>query len=219
MSTHPPVAGATGIMYRLREHTAAQHAHAESRPLEQAMFKGLLPKEIYVAWLGQRLMMHRALEAAARRLLDSDARVRPILSTDLFQEPNLVADLRHLGVDPESVPPCESAERFALDVTETEQRLPAAVLGHYYVFEGSKNGARMLARVAGRAYQLTSDAGMRYLDPHGDQQRPLWMQFKAAMDAADFTEAELDAMVAAAGRTFDFVSGVDDELYAGAPAR
>lgn len=77
----------------------------------------------------------------------------------------------------------------------------------------------MLARVAGRAYQLTSDAGMRYLDPHGDQQRPLWMQFKAAMDAADFTEAELDAMVAAAGRTFDFVSGVDDELYAGAPAR
>lgn len=201
-------------MARLRASTAEHHARAEGRRLEQALAAGSLPRDIFVAWLGQRFAMHTLLEPAVARLVASDARMHGLIPAELYQAANLRADLQHFGLNEESLDPCRAAAEFVADIKRTEAASPVGLLGHFYVFEGSKNGARMIARVAGPAYGITSERGMRYLDPHGSQQRTLWAEFKARMDAIDFTARELDAMVAAAGRTFDFVSAVDDELYA-----
>ena len=84
-------------------------------------------------------------------------------------------------------------------------------MGIYYVFEGSKNGARYIAKALAKQAGITA---LKYLDPHGEAQRGLWMKFKADMDAIPWTPAEQDSMVRAAQATFSAISRLDDEIHA-----
>jgi len=88
----------------------------------------------------------------------------------------------------------------------------------YYVFEGSKNGARYLVKRVAATYDLKPGPGLLYLDPHGEQQPALWAQYKARMDAAGFSPQDQDAIVAAAQQTFDLVAEVDDQVQAASTA-
>lgn len=206
-----------GLMQRLREETLEQHKRAESRPFEQAMVRGSLPREQYAAGLGQRYLIHHALESALDQLAASDPRARQVLHSELYQTQNASADLRFYGIDPAIVRALPATLRMSTLIDDLAQNRPAALLGVYYVFEGSKNGARYIARSVARAYQLTGPDGLRYLDPHGEQQRPLWEAFKQRMDQAGFSNPEMDEMVAAAQATFDCIADLDDELMAAAP--
>ena len=100
-----------------------------------------------------------------------------------------------------------------LDVRAAADQNPMSLLGVYYVFEGSKNGARFVAKRIAPALGVGEAGGLRYLDPHGDEQRTLWREFKARMDNAGFSPTDQDAMVSAAKMTFDAVSAIDDELH------
>jgi len=201
------------IMARLREGTWPQHQHAESRPLEQELAAGKLPREQYVAMLAQRLLIHRHLEHALRALRASDLRVADVVREELMQEENLRRDLAHFGVDADAVQPAAATKRLVGEVDRLVSEHPIALLGVYYVFEGSKNGARMVARALRGAYGLADGPGLLYMDPHGEQQRPLWADFKAKTDAVDLDETEQDAIVRAAQLTFTLVSDLDEELH------
>lgn len=203
-----------GIMDRLRNETATHHQRAESRAYEQALFQGTLPRPLYVAGLSQRFLMHEALEQRVRELIAARPALAPIVPEALLQTPNLRADLRHFDVAPESLRPTAATRRFIAAVNAAARDNPLALLGFYYVFEGSKNGARILAGRVKQAYALGDSDGSRYLDPHGAQQRPLWQEFKQQMDAAGFGPADQDAMVAAAKLTFDCIAELDDEVMA-----
>jgi heme oxygenase len=207
-----------GIMDRLRQATWPQHQHAEGRELQRALAKGALPCDTYIELLGQRLLIHCPLERELRRLRDADTRLRDVVREELFQESNLRRDLAHFAVNPDDVVPASATRRLIAEIGRMAKKQPVALLGHYYVFEGSKNGARMIASALRDAYELPSPEGLCYVDPHGSQQRVLWKAFKAAMNAVDFTEREQEAMVAAARCTFTLVSELDDELYAPTPA-
>ncbi len=202
-----------GIMGRLREETAEQHQRAESNPFEQAMVRGVLPRDSYVQMLEQRYLIHRCLEQHVRELRESHPFVGQVVLDTLFQEQNLAEDLAHFHVDPGTVTPLRATQALIEDIQATAAQTPLALLGFYYVFEGSKNGARFVAKRVGTSLELTSGAGMRYLDPHGDQQRPLWMDFKARMDGCGFQATDQDAMVEAAKRTFERIIDLDHELY------
>ena len=78
------------------------------------------------------------------------------------------------------------------------------------MFEGSKNGARYIARALAKQAGVTA---LKYLDPHGELQRELWLKFKATMDAIAWTPAEQDSMVQAAQATFASISSLDDEIH------
>jgi heme oxygenase len=87
-------------------------------------------------------------------------------------------------------------------------------MGIYYVFEGSKNGARYIAKAMAKAWGKADTTRFRYLDPHVDSQRGLWMKFRSDMDAIPWTAAEQDQMVKAAQSTFDAISSLDDAIHA-----
>ncbi len=199
-------------MLMLREATRAQHDAAEGGELQRALARGELPVERYQAWLGQRMLVHCSLEAHFRRLAQSDARIAAIMRDELYQETNLQEDMTHFGIDPASAMPLPSTTRFLSELDNWAAEEPIGLLGAYYVFEGSKNGAAFLVKALRRAYGLTGTNGLRYLDPHGARQRPLWQEFKQAMDAAGFTDAEADTLVRTAQRTFDLIAACDDEL-------
>lgn len=203
------------IMTRLREQTAEAHKNAEEHALERALVAGSVSRVLYAQYLGQRYLVHKALEAVVREVCAADARFKGLIPESLMQEGNLEADLKHLGLRAADVEPCDATRALIEDIERTATETPAGVLGHYYVFEGSKNGARFIARALIGSLGLRPGPGLLYLDPHGEAQRPLWMEFKQRMDALALTGAERDAMVSAAQRTFTAVRAIDDELYSG----
>jgi heme oxygenase (biliverdin-IX-beta and delta-forming) len=205
-------AAPTGIMGRLKSETAEQHAVAEAKPLEAALIAGSIDHGQYKAYLAQRWLIHRELEAATDRALALDGRLNSLGLPGLYQTANLEADLAHLGVDPASVEPMKGSENLRSLINNAGS--PAVLMGIYYVFEGSKNGARYIARALGKAWGKSDLEGMKYLDPHGEAQRGLWMKFREDMNAIDWTADEQDQMVKAAQETFDAISALDDEIHA-----
>ncbi len=209
MNTAAPTASA-GIMGRLKSETAAQHAEAESKPLEAALVSGAIGLDQYKKYLAQRWLIHRDLEAATDAALKKDARLQSLGLPDLYQTKNLESDLAQLGVDQKSIQPMKGATKLIAEIKNAPT--PAALMGIYYVFEGSKNGARYIAKALGGRARITA---LKYLDPHGEAQRGLWMKFRADMDAIAWTPAEQDSMVKSAQATFTSISSLDDEIHAG----
>lgn len=203
------------VMRRLRDETAALHQHAESRALEQAMVTGTVSREVYSEVLSQRLLIHAALEKHIRALAQRDSRIALIIRETLFQENNLRQDLAVLGVDATTIVPRKATRALVAEIQRLGAEDPLSLLGIYYVFEGSKNGARYIARKLRPALGLQPGPGALYLDPHGEQQRPYWEEFKKAVDQAGFSATEADGMVAAAKITFEMIAALDDEMYPG----
>jgi heme oxygenase len=206
--TSPAAPNPDGIMARLKAGTAAQHAVAESKPLEAALIEGSIGRAQYEKYLSQRWLIHRELEAATDRALRTDNRLVSLGLPSLYQTQNLEADLAHLQSNLESIRPLPGATKL---IQEIQKAAPATLMGIYYVFEGSKNGARYISKSLAKSGQTA----LRYLDPHGEQQRPLWMKFRADMDSISWTPAEQDQMVKAAQATFDAISSLDDAIHAG----
>lgn len=197
-------------MVRLKEGTAAQHAEAESKPLEAALVSGAIGREQYKKYLSQRWLIHRALESATDQALKKDPRLNSLGLPGLYQTKNLESDLTQLGVDLKSIQPLQGATRLIAEIKDASS--PATLMGIYYVFEGSKNGARYIAKALGGKAGITA---LKYLDPHGEAQRGLWMKFKADMDAISWTLTEQNSMVKSAQATFSAISSLDDEIHAG----
>ena len=197
-------------MGRLKSDTAAQHAEAESKPLEAALVSGAIGLDQYKKYLAQRWLIHRELESTTDQALKKDSRLGSLGLPDLYQTKNLEADLAQLGVDLKSIQPMKGATKLIAEIKNAPT--PAALMGIYYVFEGSKNGARYIAKALGGRARITA---LKYLDPHGEAQRGLWMKFRADMDAIAWTPAEQDSMVKSAQATFTSISSLDDEIHAG----
>ena len=200
----------TGIMGRLKAETAEQHAIAEAKPLEAALVAGSIDHDQYKQYLGQRWLIHRELEAATDRALAEDQRLSQLGLPGLYQTANIEADLGYLGVETSTIEPLKGAQNLVGTIQQAPS--PAVLMGIYYVFEGSKNGARFIARALGKAWGKTDGEGMKYLDPHGEAQRGLWMKFREDMNAIDWSSEEQDTMVKAAQHTFDAISALDDEI-------
>jgi len=199
-------------MARLKAGTAAQHAVAESKPLEAALIEGSIGQAQYQKYLSQRWLIHRELEAATDRALTTDPRLASLNLASLYQTKNLEADLDQFPTDQKSIQPLPGAAHL---IQEIQKASPATLMGIYYVFEGSKNGARFIAKAMAKAWGKADTTGFRYLDPHGEAQRGLWMKFRSDMDAIPWTPAEQDQMIKAAQATFDAISSLDDAIHAG----
>ncbi len=222
------------IMDQLRDETRGQHDRIERTAFAAALASGRLPREAYVESLAQLLVVHRALERHLRAAAGGgpsahrdggraepdgrggghcDARVRAVVREHQFQEANLRADLGHFGRDAEAI----AAHRAALDLVEDIERTaaerPVGLLGHYYVLEGSKNGAKFLAPRVREAYRLVDGRGAAYLDPYGTEQRARWAEFRAAMNGLDLSEGERAEILRAAGATFTALTRMYDGLY------
>lgn len=210
--THAPATPAieAGVMPVLRDSTADLHQAAEQSAFQQALVRGVLPREMYVKWLGQMLHLHRALETALRSAMSGGGPVARVVHEWQFQEPRLLEDLKFFGAaEPSGALP--SVREFARWIGVADG---VELLGAHYVLEGSKNGGRYIAKGVRRAFALAGDDGVRHLDPYGEAQRERWTEFKAAMTAEEFSAGDTARMVEAARRMFRTVTQLGDELAA-----
>ncbi len=78
-----------------------------------------------------------------------------------------------------------------------------SIVGPIYVFEGAKNGGRILSR-------HLSDLGLPclHLNPDGALQPERWRRFKLAIDRIECSAAERDQIVSTANQTFGLLEAV-----------
>lgn len=200
------------IMARLRAETHAEHKLAEGSEFEQALVSGRVSRQAFVAYLQQRQFIHAALDPAVTGLAADQARFTNLIPSALLQSPNLAKDLEFYEASTGATALSPTAE-FVSEIATLDGARCVSLLGVYYVFEGSKNGARYIARAVQRSLGLTPPDGLRYLDPHGPQQRDLWTAFKERMNAIEFTKVEQDLMVKAAKRAFGAVRAIDSAIW------
>jgi len=199
-------------MLVLRTETAEHHRRAEQHEFQQQMVRGTLPQPLYVRWLGQMLLVHAALEAHLARLVAREPLLGTVFDTSRHKAPALRADLAHFGTGEDAVPLPATTKLVEL-FNRLWREAPRALLGAYYVLEGSTNGSKFIARRVRPAYGLAATGpGSAYLDPYGDLQPARWQGFKAAMDALDLPAADVTRMTGAAQQTFDAIRELGAEL-------
>lgn len=209
MITTPP--DARSIMLRLREDTAELHRRAEQSRLQRQLVRGQLARDAYTAWLGQMHLIHTALDHALQSAQQQDSRLARVVRPEQLHAANIAADLQFFGSDAQSIEPLPATSAFIVFIEKTGT-IPSAILGIHYVLEGSKNGARYIAKAIQRAFSLEWPAGLQALDPHGEEQPALWGAFKQRMDELPLDDEERAAIIQAACATFDFITRMNDEL-------
>lgn len=199
-------------MTELRTATAEHHERAEHHPFQRDLAKGRASVDLYASYLGQLLLVHRALWSALTLAASHDARIAAVVEPWQHDEPRLLEDLASFGVDPCDVSPSPSTESLVAHIGRLAASNPVSLLGMHYVLEGSKNGGRFIAVNVRRAYALEGPAGTRYLDPYGEAPSARWQAFKASMDAQVFTSEEHRSMADAARGMFDAIAAISDDV-------
>jgi heme oxygenase len=198
----------------LKTATAEAHRHAESRELQRQLLRGRLAPRLLVRYLGQLHRVHAELE----RLLD--AAPRAAVWTDWSDarrhSRRLAQDLAVLGASEDTTAPTPTARRLLTDIGIAAERDPAALVGSFYVLEGSMNGNRFIVRALRQGSTGDRRCTFAYFDPYGDAQPTTWTAFKAALDAAPLDLQQQRAAVEAAQRLFQAIADISDEVMADA---
>jgi len=216
MPSSAPTCPFSGVMGRLKTETAALHDRAERCEFQKLLASGRLARDLYVANLGQLLLVHRAVEAGLRQLLSLRPEVARLVTPDQFHSERLIADRAFLGAHDEPRP-VEGAAWLIERIRQESAPAPISILGFHYVLEGSTNGGRFIARGVRRGYGLELD-GTRYLDPYGEEQPARWGAFRSAMSDLPLAPGECDLLVRCAADTFEGIRRIGENLLAPASA-
>lgn len=204
----------------LRERTSVDHIAAERHPLQAALVRGVLPREVFVAYIGQLFVVHRVLEAALDRLIRGQplGPIAQVVAPEQFQTRSLREDLEAFGQPAESVDPLPETQAVIDQLLAMEHEQPLALLGAWYVLEGSRNGGVFIARSVRRAYQLTPGRGDRYWDGYGEAQRERWAAWKSAIDRAPITPEQTPVLVEGARGMFRSIAHIGSGVMSAAPS-
>lgn len=63
-----------------------------------------------------------------------------------------------------------------------------------------------------KAWGVEDDAGFRYLDPYGNDQRPMWDAFKTKLNEIELSEDEKSAIVAGARSMFEHIIAIHKDF-------
>lgn len=205
MTTTPNATDPRPLGQRLKEDNWDLHQQAERDTLPQHLVQGTIPRETYVELLGQMWLVAKALDGAIVETRESVPVLKELVADIQLQTPYLEEDLAHWGVDTQTLSPMAGTAGLIEDIERSKTESPIRLFGLHYVREGANNGNKYVAMKMRRAWGIEDTAGFRYLDPYGDQQRPLWESFKTRLDTIELTESEKTEIVAAARSMFEHI--------------
>jgi heme oxygenase len=192
-----------------KEKTRDLHEVVEHHPFQQELLKGSLPRERYVAFLGEMHAIHTTLDAALATHGETSKVLRRVLANYSSQKPFLEDDLAFFGQEAASLIERTklagmkpAAEGFSQRLMRTLSENPIGLLGFLYVLEGSRNGGRVIARCVRNAYPLSDGRGTAFLDPYGENQRERWQRFKGSLDNLVLSETDRAGVVEGARVAF-----------------
>ena len=191
------------LTLELKEKTRQQHDDAEHHGLHAVMFgsQGVdAARAAYVGTLQQHLHIQIAFERELRALAKNSPLFATVVHDEHYHLAALREDLHAFGAaDVDATP---GTQHFVAYIEHAARSNPLALLGVFYVFEGSTNGGTIIAMRVRELLGLEGDQGTRFINPHGNQVRPIWMKWKTSVDALTLTDAERDAAIAGAQEAF-----------------
>ena len=187
------------IAERLKTETRPHHDRMEGDPLSRTLLNPAVTVAEYTHALAIYHGFYAPLEAKLAAATDWAA-----LGFDWAarrKTPLLERDLRALGVS-------------ALALAELPQcpdlpELPdlAHALGSMYVLEGATLGGQLMARHMQTHLGLSAEHGCAFFNSYGAALGPMWKGFKAFLEGQQFTPHDADAVIHAAGQTYDAMRG------------
>jgi len=95
----------------------------------------------------------------------------------------LIQDLEHLGLEPDhsKAPQLPSVESFP------------ALLGSFYVIEGSTMGGQFIAKHLNKTLGLSPEAGCRFFSSYQEKVMPYWKAYQALLEKAESPEIVVHA--------------------------
>lgn len=202
----------------LKERTREAHARAEKHPVQTRMVKGEVTRAEYAAWLGQMLPVWRAVDAGLSALAARDPRVAAMVKPYHAHAERVAADLKFLGQCGGCHPALPATARFVELVNRAASSGGPGLVGIWYVLEGSANGGRFIAKALSRGLNIAGPEGLTSFDPHGERQREYWQAWRAGLDSQSFDEAEREAIIHAAGATFEAITGIMEDMSGPTPS-
>jgi heme oxygenase len=212
MNTDPPEQQRT-LMEELKSVTSAEHARLEVAPYFEALAACRLPLESYVGLLRALAMMHCVLEPAlessvhpgVRAVWRSEMRKVALLESDLrYFAPRAVADVKEAVEEA-----CGVVERVRLWTADQ----PVALLGCWYVLEGSTLGGTLLCRQYARNFLFEGGKGIAYVSSYSPNVHEHWQQFQQRMNVFGPLPREREQILEAAGEFFRGIEAVFRALY------
>ncbi len=189
------------LTQELKEKTRQQHDDAEHHGLHAVMFGSQGVDAARAAYVGT-LQQHLHIQIAFERELRALAKNSPLFATIVRDEHYHLAALREdlRAFEAAAVEPTPGTQRFVAYIEHAARSNPLALLGVFYVFEGSTNGGTIIAM---RVRELLGPGvGTAFINPHGNEVRPIWMKWKTSVDALTLTDAQRDAAIAGAQEAF-----------------
>lgn len=168
------------ILEKLKTETRPEHVRLEK---DLNLMRDDLSLKEYIGILKRFYGFYRALESK----VDFEPERRRV--------PKLEKDLRHFGVDPQSVKLADQ-----LPETSTEAHL----MGLMYVLEGSTLGGTVLLKHFKEKFNLSPDAGISYFCGYGEETVLMWKNFQNRLLTFSESKSSEDVQVIMnAKRTFE----------------
>lgn len=202
---------ARNIMEMLRDETRLLHNQTEGNDFQKSLFGGSLPREQFIEYLGQMYLIHKSLEDALSELRVKNSVVALIIEDHQYQEPYLQKDLAAAQVVVDQLKPLLATESLIQHMEQLKNNSPMALVGCEYVLFGSKHGAKLMSKQIEK-YGLGVQGAPNYFDPYGDKFSGYWQDFKAKMNAAQFSASEKEDAINGAKDMFSGLSKVFDNL-------
>lgn len=197
---------------RLKQQTQAAHDRTENHPSNAAVLSGTAGIEPYAHHLGQLGVIHSALEPALANFQYRGHALGALLQPYHFRLPALFDDLAFLEAPASVLRPTQSAAAIRDMAINFASRQSPAILGIFYVFEGSTNGGTIIAKRLRTAFNWADERGTQFINPHGAAVRQRWMEWKSSLDALRFSASEQQEIIDAACATFDHLSTMFNEI-------
>ena len=194
----------------LRTATADHHQHAETRQFIGALMGGELTIADYVRYLAQLAYIYEALEAR-----DGSTDPAPMGDDRLARLASIESDLTALGAADwrETHPALPSTIAYANRLRELSVgHVPEYLAHHYTRYLGDLSGGQAIGAMIARHYGATP--GQLAFAHFAQIEKPVIYkrEYREALDALDFTDAQRQAAIDEARAAFDFNAALFDEL-------
>ncbi|KAA9150577.1 biliverdin-producing heme oxygenase [Amycolatopsis acidicola] len=214
----PITAEQTPFSTTLRESTRTVHDRANNSRYMQALLDGELPLEGYARLAVQYFLIYQAIEEA------SDAqRGHPEAGTFVFDElrrvPALRGDLEFLlGPDwARQLEPVAATEDYVRRIRKVAFDWPGGYVAHHYTrYLGDLAGGQVVRKLLKKAYDVEGPGALFYAFDGIESVPAFRKQYRAALDAAPWDEAERTRIVTETLVAFEFniavLADLADEL-------
>lgn len=193
----------------LKEATSAAHSKAETRRLQRQLIGGTVDVPVFAAFLRQLHVIHTELERQMQ--LRTEVAVLIDWTSAYFHSVRIGEDLASLGWGASADEPLSSTQQLQSPIEKSSHDDPIALLGYFYVLEGSMNGNHYIIRALQKS-TLADRCAFKYFDPYGEEQPERWAACKQALDNFEATSEQTQSIVDTALATFEGISAISDEV-------